>query len=259
VVLTGDGADELFFGYGRYARFLELKTFKTKHKKITEIVHLFSKSLLNFHLVPRGRLLRIIRASENNQDIDTYLSLVGFSHYEPSSNSILFQKVLTELKAQLVEYADFRHPINGLRNLDVATYLANDILTKVDRAAMAFSLETRAPFLDRRVAQFAMTTSEECLFDGSQKIILRDLLSSFVSTEIFDRQKMGFGAPLGEWLRTTLSPWALGLIKNFDWESVGVQQNYPLQLWDELNESRGSEATYLWILLSLAASCERYK
>lgn len=93
--------------------------------------------------------------------------------------------------------------------IDATSYLADDILVKVDRAAMAFSLETRAPILDHRVFTLAWRMPlERKLRDGRGKLPLRTLLSRYVPRELFERPKQGFRVPLGAWLRGPLRPWA---------------------------------------------------
>jgi asparagine synthase (glutamine-hydrolysing) len=146
-----------------------------------------------------------------------------------------------------------------LREIDISTYLVDNILVKVDRAAMSCGLETRAPFLDRRIAELSASADRSWLSDTEQKHVLKETLSKYVSSDIFRRTKMGFGAPVGEWLRTTLRPWASNLIQSFDWESTGISSSYVHELWDEHLLSSDKSATYLWILLSLASSVERYR
>ena len=96
---------------------------------------------------------------------------------------------------------------------DTIHYLPNDILTKVDRAAMAVSLETRIPFLDHRVLEFAWSLPFHYKVKGTEgKSILRKILYNYVPKELIERPKMGFGIPLENWLKDSLRPWAEELL-----------------------------------------------
>lgn len=259
VVLTGDGADELFFGYGRYARFLEIKGFKSNHSLATKLLKTGTSLAVKLKFLPTNRILRVNHAVQEESDVGIYLSLVAFAHYKSASNPDLFEDTLNGLKLNISQDQKFPNPINRMREVDVETYLVDDILVKVDRAAMAFGLETRAPFLDRRVAMLSSSATKDWLNGGEQKDVLKRILSNYVSDDIFRRPKMGFGAPLGVWLRTTLNSWADNLVQNFDWPSVGVQSEYVANLWRDTLNTNEKSATYMWMLLSLAASVEKFQ
>ena len=117
--------------------------------------------------------------------------------------------------------------------LDSMTYLPDDILTKVDRAAMAASLETRLPFLDPAVAELAWRLPLDMKVRAGQgKWLLRQLLERYVPPQLTDRPKMGFGIPLGAWLRGTLRPWAEELLDAGRLERQGILAPAPVRaLW----------------------------
>ena len=252
VCLTGDGADELFFGYGRYARyqFLEqsfqrsssLKSLGAAAVKIPGLISLLGR---------KGARLRGL--IESNSPLETYLPLVGFQHISQAISNFplnldggVSRKFLNlDVKAS---------SLNWMRELDVDTYLTDDILVKVDRAAMASSLETRAPFLDSRVVEIAQVLGKNGLVDPSQKSILKTTIGKYAPNVDFDRKKQGFGAPLGDWFRSSLKDWGASIIEETDWDSLGLIDEVIRNLWCELQSSQKKDATFEWLILSLGSS-----
>ncbi len=101
--------------------------------------------------------------------------------------------------------ADRNQKIRAMRRIDFRQYMTDDVLTKVDRASMAVSLESRVPLLNQRVIDLACRLPVSCLTDGQTgKIILRNVLARYVPRALFERPKMGFGVPMGAWIRGPL-------------------------------------------------------
>ena len=135
--------------------------------------------------------------------------------------------------------------------LDSMNYLPGDILTKVDRATMAVSLEARVPFLDPNVIEFAWRVPLEMkIRNGQGKWLLRQLLSRYLPESMFNRPKMGFGVPIDSWLRGPLRDWAENLldekklkeqgylnpelVQSYWQEHLSGKRNWQNQLWDVL-------------------------
>ena len=144
--------------------------------------------------------------------------------------------------------------ISSLRRMQLAdslTYLPDDILTKVDRASMAVSLEARVPLLDHRIVEFAWSLPDDLkMRDGTGKWLLRKLLSKKVPSELWDRPKKGFSVPLAEWLRGELKDWTYALLDPVDIEQQGLLDGAVVaRLLDMHQTGKADNAEPLWSLL----------
>jgi asparagine synthase (glutamine-hydrolysing) len=142
---------------------------------------------------------------------------------------------------------------------DALGYLPDDILAKVDRATMAVSLESRAPFLDHRVVEFAFSLPLALkLRGGATKWLLRQLLYRHVPRELIDRPKMGFGVPIDAWLRGPLKQWAGDLINPQRLHLEGFVAPQPVaQAWREHQSGRFNHQHFLWNVLMFQAWLEQ--
>ena len=151
----------------------------------------------------------------------------------------------------MLSLCDATDEIEQMQFLDMHYYLAEDILTKVDRAAMAVSLETRAPFLDPRVAQFAATLPLEYKLNGSNgKYILKKAVGDLLPRTILERPKKGFGIPIAEWLKGRLNPLMHDLLSAERLRDQGLfEAKYVQMLISEHETGRASHHKQLWTLL----------
>lgn len=134
---------------------------------------------------------------------------------------------------------------------DMQSYLPDDVLVKVDRATMAVSLESRAPYLDRRIVEFAWTLPIEYkIRQGKGKWVLRQVLHRHVPKELVDRPKQGFTPPIGEWLRGPLREWGETLLKRKRIESNDFLKYKPIQkYWKEHINKKANRGGILWRVL----------
>lgn len=268
VSLSGDGGDELFCGYNRYLLGNRLWG-KLSHlpvslrSVIAGGLTSVSPSTWSRLTSPIGRYFGSVNLGDKihkgaevlgNRSIDElYLQLV--SHWSDPNSLVLGAResitLLTDAAQQPVTSCD----IDRMMALDMLTYLPDDILVKVDRAAMGVSLETRVPFLDHRVVEFAWQLPMQYkLRQGVGKWALRQILYKHVPQTLIDRPKMGFGVPIDDWLRGPLQGWAESLLN----ESRLRQEGYfnPLlvkEKWREHLSGKRNWQYYLWDVLMFQA------
>jgi asparagine synthase (glutamine-hydrolysing) len=268
VALSGDAGDELFCGYNRYlmtsrlwhklsylpvglrrslASSLTTLSPNTWNNLVSPLLNILPNRFAMANLGDKLHKGAGVLASRTSSSL--YHGLV--SHWHDPSRLVLGSTepstVLTDSKLQPNTPTD----IERMMALDMLTYLPDDILTKVDRAAMGVSLETRVPFLDHRVVEFAWQLPLEYkLRDGVGKWALRQVLYKYVPKTLIERPKMGFGVPIDDWLRGPLRGWAETLldesrlknegffnpqmVRDKWYEHISGKRNWQYQLWDVL-------------------------
>jgi asparagine synthase (glutamine-hydrolysing) len=228
-------------------KFLSLKALGSAAVKIPGLISLLGS---------KGSRIRGL--VDSNSPLETYLLLVGFQHLSQtiSSFSLTIKAGISNKYLNL----DIKKPsLDWMREFDLDSYLTDDILVKVDRAAMASSLETRAPFLDSRIIEIASSLGKQGIVEPSQKRILKNVVSKYVPNVDFERKKQGFGAPLGDWFRSSLQDWGTSIIEETDWGSLGLIDAEINNLWTELRKSNKKDATVEWLILSLGSSVGRLR
>jgi asparagine synthase (glutamine-hydrolysing) len=265
VSLSGDAGDELFCGYSRYQ--LANKTWNSIskipypiRKTIANGISAMPYNLINAMMLPlkgktdakglkinfADKLLKAAPLLKYKNRKEFYQK--GFmTHNQDATSWVLkSENTKTTFDTNNIKLDSF---FSEMMAVDLLTYLPNNNLTKVDRAAMANSLETRVPLLDHRVVNFALSLPIEYkLRDGIDKWVLRQVLYKHVPKTLIERPKMGFGVPLASWLRGPLKDWGESLLsaKRLDeegffdskivrskWiEHLSGQRNWENQLWD---------------------------
>lgn len=265
VALTGDGGDELFGGYYRHfyaprlwrhiGRLpLWVRALGAPLSRIP--AHYWSRAgrLLPGHARPNlgARIQKGLRLASSARSIDdVYASFLDEWRFEASP--VLGSAAAAD-RWDLDVGSSARDEAR-LMYCDAVSYLPDDILSKVDRAAMAVSLETRVPFLDHRVAETAAQIPLSLKISGGQgKAVLRKLLYKEAPSELFDRPKAGFAVPVGDWLRGALRPWAEELLderrmKNEGWFDAAVVR----RRWHDHLTGRRESTPAIWAVLMFQA------
>ena len=260
VSLSGDAGDELFCGYNSYT------SVERKWEKNRKVPAPLRKAAGNFllHGLParkemnreRGKLL----LAESPEDV---------YRLDRSRDPLIPKIALVDGGYPDCEYFHagpdtLGDPARDISLMDMEMYHPDDILVKVDRTAMAVSLETRVPFLDRDVVEFAWTLPMNYLRgregpDGSRigKLLLRDVLYRYVPKELMDRPKKGFSVPMAKWLRESeLRSWAERLISRRKLVNEGfLNPDVVWSMWDDLQE-RGIWREQIWFILMFEAWLE---
>lgn len=265
VALSGDGADEIFAGYKRYVW----------GQRINGIRHYFPPSL-------RGLIVKII----TNVKPTTWDALFYFlpKKYRPDMMGDKIHKAAPLLGARdqlalyrtlVTHWEDQKLTPNEVYNagwargsrveeinlvqsmqlLDTLSYLPDCILTKVDRASMANSLEVRPALLDQRVFEFCWSIPFKTKFpQGIDKTLLKQVLHKYVPLELTERPKAGFSVPIGEWLKGPLKEWASDLLATDTLgKDLGLDTNWINYHWQQHLEGSRNWGHQLWVVLTLAS------
>jgi asparagine synthase (glutamine-hydrolysing) len=273
VSLSGDGGDEFFGGYSRYP--LALRLWKALsfgppaiRRGVARSIQTIPVEWWDLVLTHAARLGAGGLGSGDR--VHKLAALVGarslegvycgfMSHWSrPEELAINAREHATALTRQ-TEWPRLTEPLHRLMYLDAITYLPDDILVKVDRAAMAVSLETRAPLIDHRVVEFAWRVPAAMNYRaGTGKRLLRRLLDRHVPPAITARPKMGFGIPVGEWLRGPLRGWGEALLSEKRLADHGfLSSRIVRQRWQEHQSGRRSWHYQLWDILMFQAWLEQ--
>ena len=268
VALNGDGGDESFAGYERYAAMQLAESYGRIPKIVRDSVNA-GVGLIPTSELGRSRLRsgkRFLKAASLPK-VDRYLRWMSTFDAEAKSNlySDSFKSETTPGYAKsLLEPWFVRANGNGFVDTallaDLMTYLPNDLLVKVDIATMAVSLEARSPFLDHHVIEFAASLPERLKLRGlTTKYLLKKVLKKLLPSENLNRRKMGFGVPIGHWFRGKMQPFLREVVLSERALRRGLFKPETVrQLVDDHAEGKRDYSHQLWTLLMLELWFQRF-
>jgi asparagine synthase (glutamine-hydrolysing) len=277
VALSGDAGDEVFGGYNRYlaapsiwrklslvpagprrlvGRFLSNRSPSTWNR-VASALAILSPSL-GTHVQPADKLRKLAAVISAKSELDLYRMVV--THETRGRPLVPWANPppgLLDKPEELPTTSEFEL---SMMALDTVTYLPGDILVKLDRAAMAVSLEARVPFLDHRIVEFAWRLPLHMkIRNGTSKWILRQVLAKYVPAHLVERPKMGFGVPIDQWLRGPLRDWAESLLEPGRLAQEGLLDGTVVRrLWNDHVSGRRNWHSVLWDVLMFQAWLDRW-
>ncbi|MEA5571822.1 asparagine synthase (glutamine-hydrolyzing) [Calothrix sp. UHCC 0171] len=277
VSLSGDGGDELFGGYGRYLRgqnlwqtmgWIPAPIRQTVAQALTNLEaqswgrnshHQGQTMLTKPKLGKLGYTLNRVSELLRAETPETLYMKLDSDWQEPSKVVIGGKEPQTIFNNQGL-WATLPDFIQWMMYLDTETYLPDDILVKVDRASMGVSLEGRIPLLDHRVVEFAWRLPDAMRIRNNQgKWLLRQVLHRYIPPHLIDRPKMGFGVPIGDWLRGPLRDWAEALLDERRLQQEELFNPQPIrQKWTEHLSGDRNWQYSLWNILMFQAWFEHH-
>lgn len=263
VALTGDGGDEVFGGYNRHVMGPKLlsrlqampyglrRLVGRSFSSCASVINLeggWFRRTASMMRMPVTVLDKVAKLAPHMGEINDLPSL--YQHFVCGIHNP--EKFLKD--APTLMSLNLPFPVTGaewMMAMDSSTYLPGDILVKVDRAAMAASLETRAPFLDSRVIKAAWKLPVETkINNGRGKQVLRSILDRYVPRDLIERPKQGFAIPLDRWLRGDLCSWAEILLSDLTLVNLaGLEADVVNELWKSHQTGVVNNGTKLWTIL----------
>lgn len=260
VALGGDGGDEIFAGYPMYKAHKMNRLYTAvprfiRSSIVEPVVAGLGTSTENMSFDYKAK--RFVAGAGKDDVSRHHLWFGSFSPEEKTDllsddfRDVVFGTDTYSRARSLLKDCDSEDLIERMQYLDMKLYLAEDILTKVDRASMAVSLEVRAPFLDHRVAEFAASLPSDLKLRGrTSKFILKKAVSGIIPSDIINRPKKGFGIPVARWLKGRLNPLLHDLLAEDRLKRQGIfRPDFAARLVAEHEAGTANHYKQLWTLL----------
>jgi asparagine synthase (glutamine-hydrolysing) len=247
VVLSGDGGDELFMGYGAYLWAERLEN------SFLGLGHNSASLLLNLMPSKYKRISKLLKYDDNT-DLK--------SHIFSQEQNLFSQSELKKLVKNVTEnftspgYENLKRSLNSMEKqalFDIDYYLPDDLLVKIDRASMQFGLEVRVPYLDNEIMQFALNLSPNLKYNNTTaKYLLKEVLYKYIPSSYFNRPKQGFSIPLQSWLKNELNYLIDKYLNTETVEQFGIVNEKEVQKL-KINYLKGRDYLYnrIWLLIIL--------
>jgi asparagine synthase (glutamine-hydrolysing) len=268
VALSGDGGDELFAGYNRHV--VGPRVWRNTRRIPQFMRHFLGQQLDRWLEGQGGAQLHYLPSRLQRPGLSLKLSKLAAA-MDAQHGLAFYDRLRAHWKEDnFVLGSSLNLPYSTLGNVglleqmlyqDMQTYLPDDILTKVDRASMAVSLEARVPFLDHRLVEFSWRVpSEFKVREGRGKWLLRQVLERYIPRELMERPKQGFGVPIAEWLRGPLRDWAESLLNESRIRQEGfINAKLVRDVWRNHLAGRGNREHDLWCVLMFQSWLEANK
>lgn len=246
VVLSGEGADELFGGYNIYREPQSLEVFN----KIPRVGKVLLKGIAN--IMPEGMKGKSFIERGVTPMEERYIGNAKMFTEEEKRNLLnVYRNGLeyTDITKPLYEESRGYDPVDRMQYIDIHTWMRGDILLKADKMTMAHSLELRVPFLDKAVFDVAskIPTSLKTA-NGTTKYILRKAAEGVVPPHVLDRKKLGFPVPIRHWLKDEMNDWAKTIIRESDTDQY-INKPYVLKLLEDHCQGKADNSRKIWTVL----------